>query len=284
LLERGGGLQSLNVRHILYDEPEEQTIDFIVVHFHLNCVDAMGANMINTIAEKMAPKIEELTGEKVNLRILSNYATERIATAHCSIPLSALKTGDLTGEQVADGIVDAYRFAYADPWRAATHNKGVMNGIDAVAIATGNDWRAIEAGAHAWASRTGQYRSLTKWSKRSGQLHGSISLPLQIGTVGGSIRSHPQVQTCLKILGNPRAQELSGIIAMVGLAQNLGALKALVTDGIQHGHMRMHARNIAVRVGAHEEEISEIVDIMAQNKDFSSAFAEKVKNNLRAKK
>jgi hydroxymethylglutaryl-CoA reductase len=281
LTDRGGGLRGITARHIVYDEENEQKVDMVVVHFYLDCVDAMGANMINTIAEYMAPKIEELTGEKANLRILSNYASKRIAKASCSIPIEALQTKFYSGEDVASGIVDAYRFAYADPWRAATHNKGVMNGIDAVVIATGNDWRAIEAGAHAWASRSGQYRSLTKWKIDGGKLNGSISVPMQIGTVGGSIRSHPQVQSCLQILGNPRAQELAGIIAMVGLAQNLGALKALATEGIQKGHMRMHARSIASRVGAQGDELIVVVDKMCAKKDFSTTFAEKALHQIR---
>lgn len=281
LVERGGGLRRLYVRHIRYDEPDETAVDMIILHFELDCVDAMGANMINTIAEFMAPWIEHYTGESINLRILSNFATERLARASCSIPFSALEMASMSGKQVAERIVDAYRFAYADPWRAATHNKGIMNGIDPVVIATGNDWRAIEAGAHAWASRTGQYRSLTKWWIENEQLHGRLELPMQLGTVGGSIKNHPQVRLCLKLLGNPRAQELAEIITAVGLAQNLGALRALATEGIQRGHMKMHARNIAVQAGASQTEIANVVDFLCKKGDFSTHTATEALKQLR---
>lgn len=273
LIERGGGLRRLYFRHVRYDEPDETPVDMIILHFELDCVDAMGANMINTVAEFMAPWIEHYTGESINLRILSNFATERLARATCAIPFSALNMGSMSGKQVAERIVDAYRFAYADPWRAATHNKGIMNGIDPVVIATGNDWRAIEAGAHAWAARTGQYRSLTKWWIEDEQLHGKLELPMQLGTVGGSIRNHPQVRLCLEILNNPRAQELAEIITAVGLAQNLGALRALATEGIQRGHMKMHARNIAVQAGASQSEIANVVDFLCKKGDFSTQTA-----------
>ena len=281
LIERGGGLRRLYFRHLHYNEPDELPVDMIILHFELDCVDAMGANMINTIAEFMAPWIEHYTGETINLRILSNFATERLARATCRLPFSALETKGMSGQQVAERIVDAYRFAYADPWRAATHNKGIMNGIDPVVIATGNDWRAIEAGAHTWAARTGQYRSLTKWWIENEQLNGKLELPMQLGTVGGSIKNHPQVRLCLKILGNPRAQELAEIITAVGLAQNLGALRALATEGIQRGHMKMHARNIAVQAGASQSEIANVVDYLCTQKEFSTHTAMKALEKLR---
>ena len=281
LEQRGGGLRNISLRHVQYDEIGEEKIDMIVLHFELDCVDAMGANMINTIAEYMAPLVEEYTGEQVNLRILSNFATKRLASATCSIAFEDLGTDSYSGEEVAHRIVDAYRFAYADPWRAATHNKGIMNGIDPVVIATGNDWRAIEAGAHTWASRSGQYRSLTKWWISEGKLWGKLELPMQLGTVGGSIKNHPQVKTCMKILGYPRAQELAEIITAVGLAQNLGAIKALATEGIQRGHMRMHARNIAAQAGATDTELFDVVQYLCQKKDFSTHAAQEALKNIR---
>lgn len=270
LAERGGGLRGMDFRHVVYDEPGEPIEHMVVVHFHLDCVDAMGANMVNTLAERLAPLLERVTGEEVGLRILSNLASKRLARARCIIAPEHLDTPELDGAEVVQGIASAYRFAWADPWRAATHNKGIMNGVDAVALATGNDWRAIEAGAHAWASRSGQYRSLSRWKVDPlGRLVGSIELPMQVGTVGGPIRTHPAVATNLKMMGSPRARTLSALMAAVGLAQNLGALRALATEGIQRGHMRMHARNVAAQAGAEGEEVGRIVSAMCLDQDFS---------------
>ncbi|MBM75054.1 MAG: hydroxymethylglutaryl-CoA reductase, degradative [Proteobacteria bacterium] len=291
LQERGGGVRGIEFRSVLYDEPGEESSWMVVAHFFLDCVDAMGANMINTIAEKLAPHISQLTKLRVGLRILSNFATKRLARASCRIPVEMLSiskgNNKVSGLDVAQGIVDAYRFAYADPWRAATHNKGIMNGIDALAIATGNDWRAIEAGAHTWAARSGQYRSLSKWSlKRDEDEHmflvGSIELPMQVGIVGGSIKIHPQVSASLKLMGNPRASELSGLMAMVGLAQNLGALRALATEGIQTGHMKMHARNLAFQAGANPEEIPTVVEQLSSEHCFTEARAKEIIAELRS--
>jgi hydroxymethylglutaryl-CoA reductase len=281
LKERGGGMRGMEFRLVQYDEPEQQLINMVVVHFYLDCVDAMGANMVNTIAETLAPEIEKITGETVGLRILSNLASHRLAYAQCRIPISALETDTHCGEFVSKGIVNAYRFAYADPWRAATHNKGIMNGIDAVAIATGNDWRAIEAGAHAWAAQDGQYRSLSRWKIEDDALVGSLTLPIQVGTVGGSIKTNPAVSTNLKILGNPNAKELSCLMAVVGLAQNLGALRALACEGIQKGHMRMHARNIAIQAGASDEELLLVVNALVKAKDYSIDLATQTLKGLR---
>jgi len=282
LVARGGGARGIEVRRLRYDEPGELPEDMLVVQFALDCVDAMGANMVNTVAEALAPRIEALTGGQVLLRILSNLASERRAIARCAIPADVLTSGTLDGAEVARGIAAAYRFAWADPWRAATHNKGIMNGVDAVALATGNDWRAIEAGAHAWAARDGQYRSLTRWTvDAAGTLHGSIDLPIQVGTVGGCIRTHPGVAANLKMLGNPRAYQLAEIMAAVGLAQNLGALRALATEGIQNGHMRMHSRNVAVQAGAVGDEIPEVVRVLSSERDWSVARAEAVLQGLR---
>ena len=283
IVGRGGGARGVDVRQVRYDEPGETPEDMLVVQFAFDCVDAMGANMVNTVAEHLAPQVEDLTGGRVCLRILSNLASERRASASCAIPAELLDIGDLPGSAVAQGIAAAYRFAWADPWRAATHNKGIMNGVDSVAIATGNDWRAIEAGAHAWAARDGQYRSLTRWTvDAAGTLHGSIDLPVQVGTVGGTIRSHPGVAANLKMLGSPRAAELGEIMAAVGLAQNLGALRALATEGIQNGHMRMHSRTVAVQAGAQGDEIPDVVTVLCRDRDWSVARARTVLEAMRA--
>ena len=282
LNERGGGIRDVYVKHITYDEPGQTVEQMIIVEFVLDCVDAMGANMVNTVAERLAPEVARISGEKVGLRILSNLASRRLAKAHCELPAELFDAPDLNGQDVIEGIANAYRFAWADPWRAATHNKGTMNGIDAVAIATGQDWRAIEAGAHAWAARDGQYRSLTRWTVDGDNLHGSIEMPMQVGTVGGTIKSHPTVAANLKILGNPRARTLAGIIVTVGLAQNLGALRALATEGIQRGHMRMHARHVAAQVGATGDEILAVVNELCAMQDFSVDAATEALNKLRS--
>jgi hydroxymethylglutaryl-CoA reductase len=282
LVERGGGIRGLRVRRVLYDEPGQPREEMVVLHFYLDCVDAMGANMVNTVAETLAPLVEDITGGTVGLRILSNLASRRLARARCRIPPALLAHAGLSGEEVAQGIASAYRFAWADPWRAATHNKGVMNGIDAVCLATGNDWRAIEAGAHAWAARDGRYRSLTRWVvAEEGALVGSIELPIQVGTVGGPIANHPTMVAAHRLMGSPRARELSGIMAAVGLAQNLGALRALVTEGIQRGHMRMHARNVAVSAGASAAEVPEVVRRLCEARDWSVERARQALSELR---
>ena len=269
LVERGGGLKDMSVKRVDYDEPGEPPESMVVLEFVLDCVDAMGANMVNTVAERLAPDLAEISGERVGLRILSNLASSRLARAFCALPAALFDGPKLEGSSVIEGIADAYRFAWADPWRAATHNKGTMNGIDPIAIATGQDWRAIEAGAHAWAARDGQYRSLTTWKVRDGTLYGSIELPMQVGTVGGTLKTHPTVAANLKILGHPRARALAGIMASVGLAQNLGALRALATEGIQRGHMRMHARHVAAEAGATGDEVRAVVTALVDDQDFS---------------
>jgi len=277
LEERGGGLRGMSVRRVRYDEPGEQVEEMVVLHFYVDCVDAMGANMVNTVAELLGPDVERITGEPVGLQILSNLCDRRLARARVTLRPEHLDHGDATGEEVARAIASAYRFAYADPYRAATHNKGVLNGIDAVCLATGNDWRAIEAGAHAYAARSGQYRSLTSWKLLpDGALRGTIELPMAVGTVGGPIRVHPTVQANLKILQAPRARELAAIIAAVGLAQNLGAVRALATEGIQKGHMRMHARNVASTAGATPAQVPEVALRLSEAHDYSMDFARKV--------
>ena len=226
----------------------------LVVHLIYDCRDAMGANMVNTACEALAPVVEEITGGRVNLRILSNLADRRLARARCVVPAhGAGRRPSMPGELVAQRIVEAYALAAVDPYRAATHNKGIMNGIDAVVIATGNDWRAIEAGAHAYAARDGQYRSLSTWNGRRPRpgrpLVGSLELPLAVGTVGGATRVHPTARAALQIMGVTTARDLAEIIVSVGLAQNLAAIRALATEGIQQGHMALHARQVAIAAG-----------------------------------
>lgn len=259
LVRLGGGARDLEVRLL----PETAAGPMLIVHLLYDVRDAMGANAINTACERLAPEIERLTGGKVFLRILSNLADQRLARAEVSIPESALAFNDFTGEAVAAGIEKAWAFAAADPYRATTHNKGIMNGIDAVVIATGNDWRAIEAGAHAYAARNGRYTSLSTWQRDSqGHLNGKLELPLALGIVGGATRVHPTAQVALKILGVQTARELAEIVASVGLAQNLAAIRALATEGIQKGHMDLHARQVAMAAGATGEAIERVAQAM----------------------
>lgn len=283
LEERGGGIRGFEIRRLTYDEPGKPREDMVVLHFLIDCADAMGANMINTVAERLAPVVGEITGEQVGLRILSNLADRRLSRASCRLAPKHLGTADMSGEEVAERIAAAWRFAWADPYRAATHNKGVMNGIDAVVIATGNDWRAIEAGAHAYCCRDGQYRPLTRWElDRDGFLCGSIEIPLQLGTVGGPIRVHPTARANLELLGVQGARELAGVAAAVGLAQNLGALRALATDGIQCGHMRMHARTVAATAGARAHEVEAVTLALVESGEYSVERARIVLDELRA--
>jgi hydroxymethylglutaryl-CoA reductase len=261
ILRLGGGAQDLEVR-LFEDSPVGP---MLIVHVLYDCRDAMGANAVNTAVEWTAPLVEEITGGRVLLRILSNLADRRLARATCAIPVDALAFGEFEGVRVAQGIVEAWAFAAVDPYRAATHNKGIMNGIDAVVIATGNDWRAIEAGAHAYAARSGRYTSLSEWSldQERGKLVGKLALPLVVGTVGGATRVHPTAQVALKILGVQSARELAEVIAAVGLAQNLAAIRALATEGIQRGHMSLHARQVALAAGATGEAVTRIAEQMA---------------------
>ncbi len=260
LVARGGGAEDLEVR-ILNEEATSPYNQMLVLHIYVNTCDAMGANIINTMVESLAPVVEQLTKGKVYLRILSNYADRCLARARCVIPPELLADDEYTGEEVRDGVVHAYEFAASDPYRAVTHNKGIMNGIDPIVIATGNDWRAVEAGAHAYAARHGQYGSMTTWSvDEKGNLVGELELPMSVGTVGGAIRVHPMAKLAHKILDVTSAQELAQVIVSVGLAQNLGALKALVTDGIQKGHMALHSRSVAIAAGA----TGEMIDIIAE--------------------
>ncbi len=259
IVNLGGGARSLEVR-VLGQTPAGP---MLVVHLIFDCRDAMGANTINTACEALAPRIEQITGGRVGLRILSNLADRRLARARCTVPVEALAFKDFSGEQVAQSIVEAWAFAAADPYRAATHNKGIMNGVDAVVVATGNDWRAVEAGAHAYAARSGCYTSLSAWARDAeGNLAGTLEMPLAVGIVGGATRVHPTARVALKILGVQTARELAETIASVGLAQNLAALRALATEGIQRGHMRLHARQVAIAAGATGVEVAQVVERM----------------------
>jgi hydroxymethylglutaryl-CoA reductase len=251
----GGGPRDLEVR-LIQGSPIG---DFLVLHLIYDVRDAMGANAVNTACEHLAPMVEELTGGRTHLRILSNLADRRLARARCTIRKEALAFDQYSADKVRDGIISAWAFAAADPYRAATHNKGIMNGIDAVVIACGNDWRAVEAGAHAYAARSGQYTSLSAWGKNTdGDLVGALELPLAVGIVGGATRTHPGVRAAIKLMGVESASELAEIIVSVGLAQNLAALRALATEGIQRGHMTLHARQVAISAGAQGEVVQRL--------------------------
>ncbi len=281
----GGGARDLEVRVIA----ASPIGPFLVVHLIYDVRDAMGANAVNTACERLAPQIEAITGGRVHLKILSNLADRRLARVTCRIPAAelAFETGEgkeqrsYSGEQVRDGIVEAWAFAAADPYRAATHNKGIMNGVDAVVIATGNDWRAIEAGAHAFAARFGHYTSLSTWSREAdGSLAGELELPMAVGIVGGATKVHPGARAALKLMGVQTASELAGIIAAVGLAQNLAALRALATEGIQRGHMSLHARQVAIAAGASGDMIERVAARMVAEKTVRIDRAEEILKSL----
>jgi len=255
LVSLGGGARDLRAKVI--DTPRGK---MLIAELLVECKDAMGANAVNTMAEAVAPLVEGITGGRVLLRIISNLATERLMRAKATFSKDALG-----GAEVVDAILDAYAFAYSDPYRASTHNKGIMNGVTAVVLATGNDTRAIEAGAHAYAARTGNYRPLTCWEKDdNGDLVGILEMPLAVGLVGGATATHPIARISVKILGVKSAAELGEVICAVGLAQNLAALRALATEGIQRGHMGLHARNVAIAAGAKGELIDRIAAKMVE--------------------
>lgn len=256
----GGGARDLQVR-LIDDSPIGA---FMVVHIIMDVRDAMGANAVNSALEKLAPLVEQITGGRVLLRILSNLADRRLARASCSIPVEALAFDAYSGENVRDRVIEAWAFAVSDPYRAATHNKGIMNGIDAVALATGNDWRALEAGAHAYAARSGCYTSLSTWScAENGDLQGELEMPLAAGMVGGATQAHPSAKAALRLMGVASARELAQVMVSVGLAQNLAALRALATEGIQKGHMALHARQVAISAGAPPEMVSALASQLA---------------------
>jgi hydroxymethylglutaryl-CoA reductase len=269
LCARGGGARDLEVRTL--GQPSDE---MIVVHVIVDCRDAMGANLINTIAEAVADRLASLADGRVGLRILSNLCDKRCVRVRCRVSADMLATDDMDGQAVIDGIVNASRFAELDPYRAATHNKGIMNGVDAVVIATGNDWRAVEAGAHAYACRNGRYTSLTTWERAAnGDLVGTIEMPMPVGLVGGATKTHPLARLALKIMDVHSAQDLGEIAVAVGLAQNMGALRALSTEGIQRGHMALHARNIAMSAGATGVDIDWVVGKMVAANDVRTDYA-----------
>jgi hydroxymethylglutaryl-CoA reductase len=281
LISLSGGCKDIEV-HVFDTTPVGP---MIAVHLIVDVRDAMGANTVNTMAETVAPMIETITGGTVRLRILSNYADLRLARAMVSVTPEALKTDEYDGERIARGIVEACAFAIVDPYRAATHNKGIMNGVDPVVVATGNDWRAIEAGAHVWASRSGRYTSLTNWEiDGKGNLVGTLEMPMALGLVGGATKTHPVARAALKILGVETAQELAEVTVAVGLAQNMAALRALATEGIQKGHMALHARNIAIVAGATSDEIERIAASLAADHDVRVDRAKELLEIIRAEK
>lgn len=280
LIGLGGGCRDIEV-HVFDDTPRGP---MVVMHLVVDVRDAMGANTVNTMAEAVSPLVEQLTGGTVRLRILSNLADLRLARARVRLEPAVLATRERSGEEVVEGVIDAYTFAAVDPYRAATHNKGIMNGIDPVIVATGNDWRAVEAGAHAYACRNGRYTSLTTWEKDNrGALVGTIEMPMPVGLVGGATKTHPLARLALKILDVKSAQELGEVAAAVGLAQNLGALRALATEGIQRGHMALHARNIALVAGATGDEIDAVAKQMAAEHDVRTDRAVALLEALRGK-
>jgi hydroxymethylglutaryl-CoA reductase len=273
LRRAGGGPREIEVRRI----ESSPCGPFLVLHLILDVRDAMGANAVNTACERIAPQVERISGGRVRLRILSNLADRRLARARCAIPVGALAFDSWSGEQVRDGILEACAFAAVDPHRAATHNKGILNGVDAVVVATGNDWRAVEAGAHAFAARGGAYTSLSRWERDGGgRLAGFLELPVAAGILGGSTRVHPVARTALKILGVHTARELAEVIVSVGLAQNLAALRALATEGIQQGHMRLHARQLAIAAGANGGAADRIAERMIAEKAIRADRAEEL--------
>lgn len=278
IAQLGGGLRDIETR--VFDASPMGAM--LVVYLLVDVRDAMGANAINTAAEAVAPLIETLTGGRVVLRILSNLADRRLARARCRIPAAALSTADLAGVSVAGRIIEAQALAQVDPYRAATHNKGIMNGVDAVLVATGNDWRAAEAGAHAYAARYGQYAALTRWELAAdGDLVGDLELPLAVGTVGGTTRAHPLADLALSILGVDGASGLAAITVAVGLAQNLGALRALATEGIQAGHMALHARQLAATAGATGSQIDAIAAQLVDEGNVRLARARQILEDRR---
>jgi len=276
LCRRGAGPRDVEVR--LVDTPRGETM--VVLHVMVDTGDAMGANATNSLVEGLAPMVEEIAGGTACLRILSNLADRRRARAAVRVPVAALGRDGLAGEEVAERMLYAYELAWADPYRAATHNKGIMNGIDAVAVATGQDWRGIEAGAHAYACRDGAYRSLTTWSIEDGHLVGTIELPMAVSTVGPVTEAHPRVRLALRMLGVSSARELAGVMAAVGLASNMAAMRALATEGIQKGHMALHARAVSHAAGARGEDVERLREQLIADGEVKLARARELLRTL----
>jgi hydroxymethylglutaryl-CoA reductase len=267
LVARGGGARSVEARVLAED--------VAVVHVVVDCKDAMGANLVNSIAESVADRVAEIAQARVGLRILSNLCDKRCVRVRCRVPADALATAQMSGDEVIEGMLNASRFAELDPYRAATHNKGIMNGIDSVVIATGNDWRAVEAGAHAFAARTGRYQPLAIWRRDGAHAVGKLELPLALGTVGGTLRVHLAARLSLRLLGVRDAQELACVAASIGLASNLAAVRALATDGIQRGHMGLHARSVAVAAGATGDRVEKVAAMIVEARDITLEGARK---------
>ena len=278
IVKRGGGARDLHVEQI------KGETDFLVVYLHVDTQEAMGANMLNTMLEALKPVLEELSQGQSLMGILSNYATDSLVTASCRIAFRYLSRQKDQGREIAEKITLASQFAQADPYRAATHNKGIFNGIDAILIATGNDWRAIEAGAHAFASRDGHYQGLSRWTLdfEREELVGEMTLPMPVATKGGSIGLNPRVALSHELLGNPSAKELAQLIVSIGLAQNFAALKALVSTGIQQGHMKLQAKSLALLAGASESEVAPLVERLITDKTFNLETAQRYLENLRS--
>ncbi len=283
LVEAGGGARGLRVRRLPRVAPEDPCGDMLVVHLAVDVRDAMGANAVNSMCERLAPRVAELSGGRVALRILSNLTDERTVTVIGRVPYAELEgKGAGSGEELARRIEEASVFAERDPYRACTHNKGIMNGVDATLIALGQDWRAVEAGAHAFAAASGRYTAMATWRAEHGALVGRMTIPLAVGTVGGVVRSHPVVEVARRIAKVERADEVAQLCAAVGLAQNLGALRALAAEGIQKGHMRLHARNVAVEAGAEEHEVLEVARRIADAGEVNARAAAEALRELRA--
>ena len=274
IVKRGGGARDLWV---------ENKGDFLIVYLAVDPKEAMGANMLNTMLEALTDRIQELSGGQALMAILSNLATRSLVSARCAIDFKALSRNPEEAIEIAHRMELASQLAQVDPYRAATHNKGIFNGIDALVLATGNDWRAIEAGAHAYAAQSGSYKGLSHWTSqpKEKKLYGEITLPMPVATKGGSIGLNPTVQVSHRLLGEPSAIELAGIIASLGLAQNFAALKALVTTGIQAGHMKLQARSLALLAGAKEEEVPRLVNQLLENKPFNLEKAQTLLQELR---
>ncbi|MFW8053566.1 hydroxymethylglutaryl-CoA reductase, degradative [Vagococcus fluvialis] len=279
--KRGGGLKSIETTII--SDPQLTDKQFLTIYLKIETKDAMGANIINTILEGVTPFLVDLTKGTPLMSILSNYNTEALVSATCDIEVDRLATSSFTGQEIAEKIVEATLYSKLDPYRAATHNKGIMNGIDSVVIATGNDPRAVEAGAHAYASRSGRYQGMTDWQLVDNKLVGSLTLPMAVGTVGGAISVLPMAKANLELLNVSSSEELARIIICVGLAQNLAALKALVSDGIQKGHMSLHASSLAIQVGAKEEEIKELANLLRAESKMNTQIAHKLLEKIRKK-
>lgn len=274
----GGGAKDVEI-HTIEHSPMGP---MLIVHLIIDCRDAMGANAINSMAEAVAPLLEQISGGRAYLRILSNLTDRRRSCVRAVVPPHALARDGLSGEEIIEGILWAYAFAATDPYRATTHNKGILNGIDPVLIATGNDWRAIEAGAHAYAARNGQYTSMSLWERDpAGNLVGTLELPIAVGVVGGATKVHPAAQAALKLLNVRQAHELAEICLCAGLASNLAAMRALATEGIQRGHMSLHARQIAMAVGAQGHEIDELTRRMIEEKIIKPSRAEELLTKIR---